>query len=138
MSFAVSMAKRMIFFVSGMNGQLLFLGIILVFGSVFLPVIQSRIEKKEAEIRQFHLENRHQQTLITFQESMKGFVTLMSGVRSYMVSSRTMPTQQELKEFLAYQLKDLNYTAPIIFSFVDTSHVFRYSFSQYEDDQEDL
>ncbi|VXD10640.1 HAMP domain-containing sensor histidine kinase [Marinoscillum sp. 108] len=134
MSFAVSMAKRMIFFVSGMNGQLLFLGIILVFGSVFLPVIQSRIVKKEAEIRQFHLENRHQQTLITFQESMKGFVTLMSGVRSYMVSNRTMPTQQELKEFLAYQLKDLNYTAPIIFSFVDTSHVFRYSFSQYEDD----
>lgn len=134
MSFAIPMANRMIFFVSGMNGQLLFLGIILVFGSVFLPVIQSRIERKEAEIRQFHLENRHQQTLITFQESMKGFVTLMSGMRSFMVSSRAMPTQQELQDFLAYQLKDLNYATPIIFSFIDTDHVFRYSFSQYEDD----
>ncbi|MEQ8584182.1 MAG: HAMP domain-containing sensor histidine kinase [Marinoscillum sp.] len=134
MSFAVYMAKRMIFFVSGINGQLLFLGIILVFGSVFLPVIQSRIEKKEAEILKVHLENRHQQTLITFEESMKGFVTLMSGVRAFMVSGDTLPSQQELQDFLAYQMKDLKYNTPIILSFVDKNHIFRYSFNQYEDD----
>ena len=120
--------------ITSFRRELLILGLILLFGMLFLPVVIGMIEEKEREASDTRLEKAHEQALVTFRGGIERFATLMSGIRSYMVSSPEFPTQSELRHYVAYQLRDINYAENLTISFIDTSHVFRYSFDRRSKD----
>lgn len=120
----------MYLFASSFKRQLFVLGIILVFGILFLSGMMEIIEEKEREATRARLEKAHQQALVTFEDGIERFATLISGIRAYMVASPDFPTQNELQDFVAHQLRDIKYTENLTVSFVDTAHVFRYSFDK--------
>lgn len=62
----------------------------------------------------------------------------MSGIRSYIKISNEFPSQQKLYQFINYQLSSLPIDDSYIISYVDTTHVFKYSFTKDQIDPSKL
>ncbi|MGK0251399.1 MAG: two-component system sensor histidine kinase/response regulator, partial [Gammaproteobacteria bacterium] len=90
----------------------------------------SRIVAEEQEARFLRLENINRHAASELQDALNNYVTLISGLRAKTKFSNDFPSQQELFQFIKYQISDLNIDDSFVVSFVDTNHVFRYSFTK--------
>lgn len=98
----------------------------------------SYITNKEKINRTEHLEKLNKKTASDFQNALNNYATLMSGIRSYIKLSDEFPSQQKLHAFINYQLSSLPIDDSYIISYVDTSHVFKYSFTKDQIDPSNL
>ncbi|RED96642.1 sensor histidine kinase [Marinoscillum furvescens] len=126
------------FFSPGQRLQTIFLAAIILFGTFYLPFVLDYMEEAQREKAAIAQTKVHQEAVRSFQNSVDQFAMFMSGIRSYMVNSETMPSQDDLQSFVEYQLKDLNYSDSLILTYVDTAHIFRYSFSRTQTDPGNL
>lgn len=122
------------FFSPGQRLQTVFLALIILFGSIYLPFVLDYMEDAQRERAAIEQNKVHQETVRVFQNSVDQFAMFMSGIRSYMVNSENLPTQDELRNFVEYQLKGLSYTDSLVLTYVDTTHIFKYSFSRTQVD----
>ncbi len=104
--------------------------VVLLLGSLVVYVVVDHIHESELENQSNHLESANKRASIEFSESLDRFVYLMSGVRAYLKYAETFPSQNELFDFVNYQLQGLNNNDSLIISFIDRDHIFRYSFNR--------
>tara|TARA_R110001632_G_scaffold50261_3_gene125437 strand:+ start:3680 stop:5317 length:1638 start_codon:yes stop_codon:yes gene_type:complete len=90
----------------------------------------TRIVTEEREARDLRLENTNRKAASELQDALNNYVTLISGIRAETKFSDEFPSQQDLFEFIKYQVSDLHIDDSFVVSFVDTNHVFRYSFTK--------
>ena len=90
----------------------------------------SYITEKEKINRKVQLEKINKKTASDFQNALNNYVTLMSGIRSYVKLSDEFPSQEQLHTFVNYQLSSIPIDSSYIISYVDTSHIFKYSFTK--------
>lgn len=92
----------------------------------------SRIVAEEKEARTLRLENTNRKAASELQDALNNYVTLISGLRAETKYSDNFPTEEELFQFIKYQISDLSIDDSFVVSFVDTNHVFKYSFTKDE------
>lgn len=90
----------------------------------------SYITEKEKLNRKIRLEKLNKKTASDFQNELNNYVTLMSGIRSYVKLSEEFPSQEQLHTFVNYQLSSVPIDSSYIISYIDTTHVFKYSFTK--------
>ncbi len=90
----------------------------------------SYITEKEKTNRKIHLEKLNRKTASDFQNALNNYATLMSGIRSYVKLSPEFPSQEALHEFVNYQLSGLPIDDSYVISYVDSTHLFKYSFTK--------
>ena len=108
----------------------LFLLLFLLIGGFFFYFILHYFEQNEIEARRLKLENQHSRSIAQFTSSVDKFAGLVSGMRSYMNLSPELPSAVDFQHFVRNQYNDLQLQDSIVVSFVDTSHVFRQSFTK--------
>jgi len=96
------------------------------------------ITEKEKINRSIQLERINKKTASDFQNALNNYVTLMSGIRSYVKLSEEFPSQQQLHTFLNYQLSSIPIDDSYIISYVDTTRTFKYSFTKDQIDPSKL
>lgn len=111
-------------------GHWLFLAIFLLLGAVFIYFLNENFEQNEREALQLKLINEHNRSIDTFTNSVDKFAGLVSGMRSFMNLSPELPTAPEFQRFVKNQFNDINLQDSFVISFIDTSHIFRQSFTQ--------
>ena len=112
---------------------ILFLATILG-GGVFIYYLHQNFRQNEIEARNFRLETVHNRVINQFSNSVTKFAGLVSGMRSYVNLSHDMPSSEELQKFVQNQFDDIESSDSIVVSYIDTLHVFRYSFTRNEMD----
>ncbi|WP_299675530.1 HAMP domain-containing sensor histidine kinase [uncultured Dokdonia sp.] len=90
----------------------------------------SYITEKEKTNRKIRLEKLNKKTASDFQNALNNYATLMSGMRSYVKLSDEFPSQESLYEFVNYQLAGLPIDDSYVISYVDSTHIFKYSFTK--------
>jgi signal transduction histidine kinase len=83
------------------------------------------------EARALKLENQHNRSIDLFTSSVDKFAGLVSGMRSYINMSPQLPSAVDFQRFVKNQYTDLKLQDSIVVSLIDTSHVFRQSFTRY-------
>ena len=90
----------------------------------------SYITEKEKINRKIRLEKLNKKTASDFKNALNNYATLMSGIRSYVKLSPEFPSQEALHEFVNYQLSGLPIDDSYVISYVDSTHLFKYSFTK--------
>lgn len=98
----------------------------------------SYITEKEKVNRKIRLEKLNKKTASDFQNALNNYATLMSGIRSYIKLSNEFPSQEALHEFINYQLSSLPIDDSYVISYVDSTHIFKYSFTKDQIDPSHL
>lgn len=96
---------------------------------VAIALLQAKLNSDRNTEHNRRLTQAHEGVVAQFYQSMDRFSTLMSGLRSYLHYANDFPSQQELQDFLNYQLDQLRFRDSLVVSFIDTTHTFIYSFS---------
>lgn len=112
--------------------------LIAITGAVIAFYLNRQLLEYEKNLRNIELENAHDDVIDKFSESLDRFAYLMSGMRSYLRYNDTFPTQQELQQFLIYQVEEVNMKDSLIVSFLNTNHEFVYCFTKDEIDPDHL
>lgn len=88
--------------------------------------IKLRKEKDaDSELKIAHIRSVEQVSL-----SLNVFGAVASGVQGFVNSSEEMPNSETLQKFLNLQLENIYYESQIALSFIDTTDVFKYSFTR--------
>jgi len=87
----------------------------------------SRIINEEKGARELKLERANRIAAAELHESLTTYATLLSGIKSYIEATNSIPDKAVLKDFLNYQLQDLEMDPPFSITFVDTSHIIVYN-----------
>lgn len=90
------------------------------------------IEEKEEANRQAQLEKLNKKAASELKDALNNYATLMSGIRSQVKFSDSIPDQKKLKDFINFQLASLPIDDSFVISFLDTTHTFMYSFNKDE------
>ena len=90
----------------------------------------SYISEKEKTNRKIRLENLNKKAASELEDALNNYVTLMSGMRSYIKLSDHFPSQNELYSFVNHQLSSLPVDDSYVISYIDTTHIFKYSFTK--------
>lgn len=90
----------------------------------------SYITEKEKINRKIRLENLNKKAASELEDALNNYVTLMSGMRSYIKLSDQFPSQNELYNFVNHQLSSLPIDDSYVISYIDTIHIFKYSFTK--------
>lgn len=101
-----------------------------IISSVLVFWADSYLIEKEKLNRKIQLEKLNKKTASDFQNALNNYATLMSGIRSYVKLSDKFPSQEALFQFVNYQLADLPIDDSYVISYVDSTHVFKYSFTK--------
>ena len=112
--------------------RLLVLVLVLLVGLATIVTLSVSIDRSIKESRRLKLEKVNSRANIEFSRSLDRFVFFVSGIKSYLKYVEEFPTEEELFEFVQLRRKSLNYHEDLIISFIDTSHVFRYSFDDVQ------
>lgn len=114
--------------------QWLWLFLLLFIGATVVYIVDNSIRKQEFENRQIQLNYVHNRAINQFSAAIDNFATLVSSMRSYVNLSPEIPSSAELQTFVRNHFNDLDKRDSIVVSYIDTSHVFRYSFTLGEND----
>ena len=109
-----------------------------IVSSVLVFWADSHITEKEKLNRQIRLEKLNKKTASDLQNELNNYAVLMSGIRSYVKLSDEFPSQDQLHKFINYQLSSLPVDDSYIISYVDTTHIFKYSFTKDQIDPSNL
>lgn len=108
----------------------LVLAVSLLLGGLFFLYLHYDFEQKEIDARRLKLEYQHNRSIDQFTRSVDKFAGLVSGMRSFMNMSSELPSAIDFQKFVRNQYTDLQLQDSIVVSFIDTSHVFRQSFTR--------
>ena len=75
------------------------------------------------------LEQIHSSVNNQFKSSLNRFAAKVAGMRSFVNFSENFPSAEAFQTFVREQMSGLNSEDSVVVSFIDTSHVFRYSFT---------
>ncbi len=103
--------------------------LIMVLGTVIIFGVTKEMEKEERLNRSMRLASVNQDAVDKFKHSVSKFALLVSGYRAYIIKSDTIPSIQNSQDFVNEILDKVNYQEQIIVSFIDTGHVFQYTFT---------
>lgn len=95
----------------------------------FIFFLDSKFKENEKLVRAERLESAHERMLNQFSFSIDNFAGLVSGMNSFMNLSTELPSAEQFQEFVRIQFRDINRQDSIVVSFIDTSHVFKFSFT---------
>lgn len=118
--------------------QWLGFAVVPLIGLVFTYFVIQNIQQKEVESKTNKLASVHNSAINELTKSIQRFAGVVSGMHSYMNQSENLPSASKFQKFVQQQLKDLKTTDSIVVSFIDTSHVFRHSFTRYHMDPSGL
>lgn len=113
--------------------RLLFL-ISLLAGAIALYFFDQKIKTETLKQREISLQSVHNKAEEQLIDAIEDFSALVSGIKAYVHYSHRFPSSAELQSFINEQLTAINYRDSIVVSFLDTAHIFRYSFTQSEMD----
>lgn len=88
----------------------------------------SRIIAEEKKSRDLQLERANRIAATELREALNTYATLLSGIKSYIEIEGDVNYEEISKEFLKYQLGDLEMDPPFSITYVDTNHVIVYDF----------
>lgn len=103
--------------------------IVLVTGGVVLFYVDGEYRKKEIQERQHHLRAVNSTARFELEEALSNYSLLLSGVRSFIHNSDTFPSGEELQQYVQDQSGELNNMKSFVISYLDTNHIFKYSFT---------
>ncbi|NER17205.1 sensor histidine kinase [Spongiivirga citrea] len=105
---------------------------VLILGGVLLFFVHEKYQEKALKERQQRLESFNDVARFELEEALSNYSLLLAGIRSYIHNSDEMPTAEQLQSFIKQQNKELANMETFVISYVDTSHVFKYSFTLNE------
>ncbi|MFP2995438.1 HAMP domain-containing sensor histidine kinase [Spongiivirga sp. MCCC 1A20706] len=117
---------------------LIVVAIVLLLGGVLLFFVHEKYQEKTLVERQQRLSNYNDTARFELEEALSNYSLLMSGVRSYIQNSETLPSAKQLQNFIKQQNKELANMESFVISYIDSSHVFKYSFTLNEIDPTNL
>ena len=103
--------------------------LVFVIGVVAIFLIDANQKESDLQKRKLLLEQVHNQAIHEFSAAINKFAALVSGMRSFMNMSETLPTAIEFQLFVQNQMNDINSQDSLVVSYIDTTHTFRYSFT---------
>lgn len=106
--------------------------IVLILSTVLLIKADDLIKKNTEDVFRAATLSTHKDAIRMVSTSVKTFGAIVAGMQAYVASSDTIPSADQLQQFLAIQLKGVNFHDPVVVSFIDTNHTFVYSFNQSE------
>ncbi|NND62660.1 MAG: HAMP domain-containing histidine kinase [Flavobacteriaceae bacterium] len=112
--------------------------LIFLIGILAIYLIHNGEQKADARQNQLRLNQAHSRAINHFNNGIDKFAAIASGMRSFMNLSDELPTSEEFQLFVQNQFNDLKSNDSIAVTFIDTNHVFRYSFSRYQMDPGNL
>ena len=110
----------------------------LVIGSILLSYLYQDNKQKEISAREVQLMYQHDQTIAQFKGSIDKFAGLVSGMKSYVNMSPEIPNAEALQKFVNNQFSDLGIQVSYVISYIDSSHIFRQSFTRFDLDPVNL
>jgi signal transduction histidine kinase len=111
------------------NFWLIVMASLLVIGGVVMLYVDSEYEKKEIKERQNRLRAINSTARFELEEALSNYALVMSGLRSYIHNSENFPSQSELHNYIKDQSGEMNNMKTLVISYLDTNHIFRYSFT---------
>ncbi len=87
--------------------------------------------KKEQEIK---LESVHNEAVDKVKNALNNFASLIASMKAFVENRGEFPDEPALKKFIFDVLKQIEYNDSLVISYVDTNHVFRYSFTRTQSD----
>ncbi len=102
--------------------------VLAIASGVVVYYASSRIIAEEKKSRDLQLERANRIAATELREALNTYATLLSGIRSYIEIEGQVNHKETLKEFLNYQLSDLEMDPPFSVTYVDTNHVIVYDF----------
>ncbi len=103
--------------------------IVLLLGGVLLFFVHDKYQEKAIVERQQRLQSFNDTARFELEEALSNYSLLMSGVRSYIENSDEMPTARQLQNFIKQQSRELSNMETFVISYIDSTHVFKYSFT---------
>ncbi len=105
-----------------------------------MPVYKFNDFRRETELenRRLELAEVHSSAINKFQNSIDQFAVLVSGMKAFVHINDKFPSDTLLQAFIQGQLNDIGFKDFIVVSFVDTNHIFKYSFTRYDLDPSGL
>lgn len=110
----------------------------LFLGGLFVYYLDNDYRQNETEARESRLIYKHNQAIERFKSSVDKFAGIVSGMRSFMDLSNELPTASQFQKFVQNQFQDIGSTDSVVVSYIDTSHVFRQSFTRSQINPDDL
>ena len=95
----------------------------------FIFFLNNKFKENEKLARAERLESVHERMINQFSSSVDNFAGLVSGMNTFMNLSKELPSAEQFQDFVRIQFRDINRQDSIVVSFIDTSHVFKFSFS---------
>lgn len=104
---------------------------IVILSILLIVVVGFNIRQKQLDKTrsQNQLIKVHERAVENFENTMREFAAIVSGMRSFMNLSETLPTDVQFQQFVRNQMSDLGQKDSIVVSFIDTAHTFVYSFT---------
>ncbi|MBW2938687.1 HAMP domain-containing histidine kinase [Aureisphaera sp. CAU 1614] len=113
-------------------------GVIILGVLFFIFFLDTKFKENEKIARAERLESVHNHMLNQFSFSIDNFAGLVSGMNSFVNLSKELPSAEEFQEFVRIQFRDINRQDSIVVSFIDTAHVFKFSFTPNQMDPANL
>lgn len=107
-----------------------FFALFLILGTIVIYFLNKDFQNKEIENRNVKLVYQHEQAVQEFTNSIDKFAGLVSGMRSFMNLSPELPSAAIFQKFVQNQFNDIGSEDSIVISLIDTTHVFRQSFTR--------
>lgn len=104
-------------------------GVIILGVFFFIFFLNIKFKENEKIARAERLESVHNHMLNQFSFSIDNFAGLVSGMNSFINLSKELPSAKEFQEFVRIQFRDINRQDSIVVSLIDTTHVFKFSFT---------
>ena len=110
----------------------------LILGAIVINSLNQDFRKKEIDRRNLKLVYQHEGAVQEFTNSIDKFAGLVSGMRAFMNLSPELPDAALFQQYVQSQFNDIRSEDSIVISLIDTSHVFRQSFTRTSMNQADL
>ncbi|MAL58981.1 MAG: hypothetical protein CMC14_02945 [Flavobacteriaceae bacterium] len=104
----------------------------------FIFFLNNKFKENEKLARAERLESVHERMINQFSSSVDNFAGLVSGMNTFMNLSKELPSAEQFQDFVRIQFRDINRQDSIVVSFIDTSHVFKFSFTPNQMDPANL
>ena len=103
--------------------------VIFLLGLGFLYYIDQTNEMRDKGQREIELNNQLELTVTHFKSGVSEFAIFVSGLRSYIDNQPNLPSAEALQSYVANQVKNIPSSDSLAISFLDTNHIFQYSFN---------
>jgi len=108
--------------------------LILITGALGVYLFISNLNRIEDEKKHDKLLAVHKEAVEKVNNSIDGFATLISGLRAFIESNDSIQNQITLQKYINRTLDEIDYKDSIVVSYLDTNHIFKYSFTRTDFD----